>query len=102
VPGSSGPIRLRNTPSPPTEMASSPAPWNESHVEMVLNLPVARRASFKAMPIALVPPGVKSTLFRSPGASSASFLASRMATGFVKRRGRKGSSSSWLFIASIT
>jgi hypothetical protein len=70
VPGSNGPIPLLNSASPPTEMASKEAPWKDSHMDTVLKRPVATRASFSAMPTALVPPGASSTLFKLPGASS--------------------------------
>ncbi len=63
---------LRNTASPPIEIASSDAPWNESHIDSVLCRPVASRASFSAMPIASVPPGANSTLPSGSGASAAS------------------------------
>ena len=55
--------------SPPIEIASSDAPWKLSHSDSVLWRPVARRASFSAMPIASVPPGANSTLPSGSGAS---------------------------------
>ena len=67
---------LRNTASPPIEIASSDAPWKESHSDSVLWRPVATRASFSAMPIASVPPGANSTLPSGSGARSASLRAS--------------------------
>jgi hypothetical protein len=74
----------RKTSSPPIEMQSSDAPWNESHIEMVLCRPVARRASFMAIPTALVPPGQRSTLARlGSGESSVSLRASATALALV-------------------
>ena len=70
MPGSSGPASRRKIASPPTEIASSEAPWKASHIDIVLCRPVAARASFNAMPIADVPPGANSTFFSPPGASS--------------------------------
>jgi hypothetical protein len=64
-------------------MASSVAPWKESHIEIVLNRPVAARASLRAMLMASAPPGAKSTFFNRPGASCASFAARRIAGTFV-------------------
>ena len=83
MPGSRGPIPPRKISSPPTEIASSEAPWKASHIDTVLWRPVAARASLSAMPIAPVPLGQKSTLFRSPGASAASFFARSTAGRFV-------------------
>ena len=74
-------MSLRNSASPPSEMASSEAPWNESHIEMVLCRPVARRASLSAMPIASAPPGANSTFSRP--LSCASFLARSTAYALV-------------------
>jgi len=83
ISGRSGPMSRRKIASPPTEIASKEAPWKESHIEIVLNRPVAARASFKAMPIAVVPPGANKTCFKLPGASSASFCANRIAGKLV-------------------
>ena len=74
---------LRNTASPPIEMASSDAPWKLSHSDSVLWRPVASRASFSAMPIASVPPGANSTLPSGSGASAASFEARSTAAALV-------------------
>ena len=84
------------------DITSSDAPWNESHMEMVLNFPVAARANLRAIPIATVPPGAKRTRFKSPGASSTSFLASLIAGILVYRRVQNESSSIWALMASIT
>ena len=70
VPGRSGPTLRRKRASPPTEIASRLAPWKASHIESVLWRPVAKRASFSAMPIAAAPLGARSTLSSRPGASS--------------------------------
>ena len=83
---------LRNTASPPIEIASSDAPWKASHIESVLWRPVASRASFSAMPMASVPPGANSTLPSGSGASAASLSASsdRRRVGEAARRERQG------------
>ena len=90
MPGSSGPMSWRKIASPPTEMVSREAPWNESHIDSVLNRPVAMRASLSAIPTAAAPPGANSTLPSEPGASPVSFLASSMAGMFVYRRVQNG------------
>ena len=59
-------------------------------MEIILWRPVAARASLMAMPMAPAPPGAKSTRFKSPGASSVSFLARRIAGRLVYRRGQNG------------
>ena len=76
-------MSLRKTASPPIEIASSDAPWNESHSESVLWRPVATRASLSAMPIARVPPGAKSTFDSGSGASDESLAASSTAAALV-------------------
>ena len=52
----------RNSCSPPTEAAPKPAPWKASQKEMVLNRPVAARASFSATSTASDPPVVEQHL----------------------------------------
>ncbi len=93
---------LRNTASPPIEIASSEAPWKLSHSDSVLCRPVARRASFSAIPIASVPPGANSTLPRGSGARATSFDARSTAAALVNRRGANGSVSSWRRTAAMT
>ena len=102
VPHIRGPMPLRNTVSPLKEIVSRVAPWKESHMEIVLYLPVAMRASFIAMELASAPPGAKSTLSRFPGASDVNFLAKSTATWLVYRRGQKGKVSSCFCTAAMT
>lgn len=67
------------------DIASSVAPWNESHIEIVLNRPVAYRTSFKAMPIASEPPGANKTRAKGSGASRVNLLANSIAGMLVYR-----------------
>ena len=74
----------RNSDSPPTLEAPSPAPWKASQKLSVLKRPVAARASLMATSTASLPPVVNSTLpatpvsawKRAPSASASSTAAS--------------------------
>ena len=52
VPGSRGADAAAEHGPPPSEMASSEAPWKASHIDRVLKRPVTRRAELSAMPMA--------------------------------------------------
>ena len=95
-------MSCRKIASPPIEIVSREAPWNESHIDSVLKRPVAMRASLSAMPTAAAPPGANSTLPSEPGARSVSSLASSMAGMFVYRRVQKGRVSICSRIARTT
>ena len=92
----------RKIASPPTEIASSDAPWNASHIDSVLCRPVAWRASFSAMPIAAVPDGANSTLsgVRAPAPPVAA--PARSPRGWCSAAAQNGSVASCRVTASIT